>query len=109
MYRLGDGTFVEYPLRVVSTVAMDSRSSRTIQFCDILAGLTTRKFNPCTEARDREFTNDVIEAGLKDISYNGIRPSHVFPDQIPPKKLTGPDIIDQITGIMFGPHNKEQA
>jgi hypothetical protein len=108
MHRLGDGTFVEFPLRVVSTSAADSRDSRSIQFCDLLAGLATRHFNPRTQGDDRKFMDDVIDAGLKEITYNGIRPSHVFPDRIPPKRLTGPDIVDQMTEIIFGPHNQER-
>ncbi len=107
MHRQGDGTFVEFPLRVVSMTAVDSKNSRSIQFCDILAGLTTRHFNPRIEGDDRKFMDDVISAGLEDITYNGIRPSHVFPDQIPPKRLTGPDIVDQMTSIIFGPHNEK--
>ena len=47
----------------------------------------------------------VIEAGLKHISYNGIRPALVFPDRIPPKRLTGPDAVERMTEIIFGPHN----
>lgn len=107
-HRLGDGSFVEYPLRVVSTAAIDSRDSYSVQFCDILAGLTARHFNPATEAEDREFMNQIIDGGLQDITYNGIRPQHIFPDQIPPRRLAGPDVVDQMTEIMFGPHNENQ-
>lgn len=31
--------------------------------------------------------------------------STIFPARIPPKWLTGPDIVDQMTAIIFGPHN----
>ena len=106
MHRVGDGSFVEFPLRVVSTVAVDSKDSRSVQFCDMLAGLAMRHSSPRTEGDDRKFMDDVIDAGLKDVTYNGIRPDHIFPDQIPPKRLKGPDIVDQMTGIIFGPHNE---
>jgi hypothetical protein len=108
VHRLGDGTFVEYPLRVVSTAPVDSQSSRSIQFCDIIAGLVSRSFDPRTEGDDRKFMDDVIDAGLKEITYNGIRPTHSFPDQIPPKRLRGPDVVEQMMGIIFGPHNQKR-
>jgi hypothetical protein len=106
LHRLGDGSFVEFPLRVISTCASDSKKSRSIQFCDLLAGLAARHFRSDTDEAEREFIDDIIGAGLKDINYNGIRPSEIFPDQIPPKKLSGPDIVDQMTQIIFGPHNE---
>ncbi|MGA7451348.1 MAG: hypothetical protein WBW73_08735 [Rhodoplanes sp.] len=108
LHRGGDGSFVEFPLRVVSTTAVDSKDSRSIQFCDILAGLATRHFSPLTEGDDRVFMDELIDAGLKEITFNGIRPGTTFPDQIPPKRLSGPDVVDQLMGIMYGPHNKTQ-
>ncbi len=65
MVRGDDGTFVEYPLRVVSTAAVNSKQSRPIQFCDVLAGLATRHFSPRTEGDDRKFMDEAIEASLK--------------------------------------------
>jgi hypothetical protein len=107
-HRAGDGSYVEFPLRVTSTAAVDSKDSRSVQFCDILAGFTGRHFNPRFESDDRKFLDDAIAAGLKSVSYNGIRPDVVFPDRIPPKRLIGPDVIDQMTGILFGPHNPKR-
>ena len=52
--------------------------------------------------------DSLVEAGLKHISYNGIRPQPIFPDRIPPKRLSGPDVVDQMTRIIFGPHNAER-
>ena len=106
LHGMGDGSFVEYPLRVVSTTAVDSKDSRSVQFCDILAGLASRHFSPQTEGAERAFIDEVIDAGLKEISYNGIRPDTTFPDQIPPKRIMGPDVIDQMMSIVYGPHNE---
>jgi hypothetical protein len=89
-HRLGDGTFVEYPLRLMATQAVDSADSRAIQFCDVLAGIGARYFDPRTAGNDLEFMDRLVEAGLKHISYNGILPAPVFPDRIPPKRLSGP-------------------
>src|SRR3974390_3003913 len=104
---MGDGTLTEFPLKVVSTTAVNSKDSYSIQFCDVLAGLTTRHFSPRTEGEDRDFMNKVVAASLKHLTYNGIRPSHAFPDEIPPKKKTGPDVVDRMVDIIFGPHNKK--
>jgi hypothetical protein len=105
LHRNGDGTLTEFPLRVVSTTSVDSKSNTAIQFCDVLAGLTTRHFSPLTDGADRDFMNDVLAAGLDHLVYNGIRPQTTFPVRTPPKPLTGPDIVDQMVGIIFGPHN----
>jgi hypothetical protein len=104
-HRNGDGTLTEFPLRVISTTAVDSKDSASIQYCDLLAGLTTRHFSPLTQGADREFMDDVINAGLRELTYNGVRPATVFPDAIPPKPLSGPDIVDQMRGVIFGAHN----
>ena len=108
LHRQGDGTFIEFPLRVNATKTIDSKCSKSVQFCDILAGLATKFFNPRTREVDRKFLEELIAAGLGDLKYSGILPSHIFPDQFPPKQLSGPDIVDQMTNIIFGPHNREQ-
>lgn len=105
MHQVGDGTYVEFPLRVVSTTPMDSKDSYAIQFCDILAGLVTRQFDIRIDGDDRNLLDDVINVGLNAISYNGIQPSNIFPDKIPPRQLAGPDAVDRMTNIIFGSHN----
>jgi hypothetical protein len=105
MHCSGDGSFTEFPLRVTSTTPMSSKDSRSIQFCDILAGLSARHFSPLTCGDERAFIDELIEAGLKELSFNGIRPEPVFPDRIPPKPLTGPDVVDQMAGIIYGAHH----
>lgn len=98
----GDGSFVEYPLRVVSTEAMDSRESRAIQFCDVLAGLAAKHFNPDLGDNDRDFMNELVDEGLGEISSNRLVPSTEFPIRIPPKRLQGPDVVDQMAEILRG-------
>jgi len=98
--RAGDGSFVEYPLRVVSTQAMDSRQSRSIQFCDILAGLAAKHFNPDLDEDDRAFMTELIDEGLDNISSNRIVPSTEFPIRIPPKRRQGPDVVDQMAEML---------
>lgn len=105
MHPLGDGSSVEFPLRVTSTEPVDSKDSCAVQFCDVLAGLASRHFVPTTDEKSRVLLERVVDAGLNSISYNGIQAAPIFPDQIPPKKLNGPDAVDRMTSIMFGPHN----
>jgi hypothetical protein len=46
-----------------------------------------------------------VSAGFDAITFNGGRPSVVFPDQIPPRRLSGPDAVDRMTSIIYGSHN----
>ncbi|WP_119460279.1 DUF3800 domain-containing protein [Rhodospirillaceae bacterium SYSU D60014] len=105
MMPLGDGALVQYPLRVVSTTQVNSEDNYSVQLCDVLAGVIARHFDMRIDGDNRKLLDEVINAGLNAIEYNGIRPSQVFPDRIPPKRLAGPDVVDRMTGIIFGPHN----
>jgi hypothetical protein len=98
---MSDGTVVEFPMRLLSTTAADSKTNPSIQFCDVLAGLVTKLHDPRLEGEDVEFMNDVVAAGLDTVSSNGIWPATIFPDQIPPRRLQGPDLIDQMRVVMF--------
>ena len=98
--RAGDGSFVEYPLRVVSTRAVDSKESRPVQFCDILAGLAAKHFNPTLSGDERDFMNGLIDEGLGCITSNRLVPSTEFPVRIPPKRLEGPDVVDQMAELL---------
>ena len=100
--KAGDGSFVPHPLRVVSTEARDSRQSFSVQFCDILAGLTSKHFNPYLDDDERAFMNELIDEGLGNISSNRLIPSGEFPVQIPPKRLDGPDVVDQMADMLSG-------
>ena len=100
LQRQGDGSEVEFPRRVISTTAADSRTGRSIEFCDILAGLAVKHISPLTTRDDRQFIDQVIDAGLKHVTYNGIRADTVFPDRIAPRELNGPDVVDQMTAII---------
>lgn len=101
-FEMGDGTVVELPMRLASTTATDSKDSYTVQVCDVLAGLVTNLFDPRLAGDDEIFMRRIVEAGLVSVDANGVRPTKVFPDQIPPKKLTGPDLVDRMRSAMFG-------
>lgn len=99
-FPLGDGTAVDFPLRVRSTEALDSRCNRTIQFCDILAGVIAKHFDPRLSAENRQFLDEVIGAGLGRFKFNGIRPEPTFPNSMIPRLLAGPDSVDILSGIL---------
>ena len=102
----GDGNGLEWPLRVTSTESCDSRDSRAIQFCDVLAGLISKYFNPDLSQEDRKFMNDLVADGLGNITSNRNIPGTEFPVRIPPKRLNGPDAVDLMAKIMrAGPLN----
>lgn len=88
---LGDGTFVQYPLRVVQTMPIKSHENYSVQLCDILAGFATQNFkNSLKGDNAKPIYKEAMEAGLGEIMYNSIRPGKDFP-KFPPDKLTGPD------------------
>ena len=98
-----DGTDIQFPLRVLSTISADSKKNDAVQLCDILAGLTVR----CLEFRDGEgcqLLEAVIDAGFGAVPCGAIRPGTDFPD-FPPKPLVGSDVIDGVTEIIFGRHH----
>ena len=86
----------------MSTEARDSRQSFSVQFCDILAGLPSTHFNPYLDDDERAFMNELIDEGLGNISSNRLIPSGEFPVQIPPKRLDGPDVVDQMADMLSG-------
>ncbi len=102
---LGDGTTVQFPLRVTSTNPIDSAESIQVQFCDVLAGLTTRVFDKRMDAENKELLQNVINAGFGEMRYNGVRPSATFPDKFPPDKKVGPDPVDLMAKIISGHKN----
>ncbi|KQW75567.1 hypothetical protein ASC89_21725 [Devosia sp. Root413D1] len=97
---LGDGTDAPFPLRVLSTLPVDSRDNASVQFCDILAGLSVKMHGVTRDNPDYAFFTELQFAGLSAVMIEGITPLLVFPDQIPPRKLEGPDVVDQLAAII---------
>lgn len=108
LHRGGDGSYVEFPLRVRQTISADSKYNYAIQLCDIMSGLASKVFNPNLPPEDRTFIDDVLQVGFGKLQYNGIRFQAIFPDKIPPRELTRPDVVDQMVEIVFGAHNKDR-
>ena len=74
--------------------------SPAIQLCDVIAELVARACQRRDE--DSEFVGKVMEAGFGEITIGGIRPEPKFPADMP-AKLDGPDVVDLLTSIMYGP------
>lgn len=98
----GDGTEVEFPLKVIATNQVDSKNSPSVQLCDLIAGLVAREMNPNLGQDDRLFLDQLIEHGLGRLDWNGVRPQEVFPDRDLPIRRDGPDVIDQLARRIYG-------
>jgi len=101
LHPLGDGTYVEFPLRVLATHSVDSKDNYSVQLCDLLAGFAARHFDLKQTKEERDILDAMVEAGLSAASFNSIRPGNDFPN-FPPKKLNGPDAVDLMINIMKG-------
>ncbi|OFV20937.1 hypothetical protein HMPREF3127_02315 [Sphingobacterium sp. HMSC13C05] len=93
LHPLGDGSFVQYPLRVLETISQNSEDNYSIQFCDIVAGLCTKYLDNRVIGNQRIFLQKIMAGGLLKMKVNGLRPERIFPEG-PPKKRTGPDAVD---------------
>ncbi|WP_332773819.1 DUF3800 domain-containing protein [Phenylobacterium sp.] len=97
LHPVANGPPLAFPLRIRETIPADSREHPSIQFCDLLAGLVIKAHKP--GEGDEELVREIVEAGLGDITHNGIMPRDDFPEG-PPQKLSGPDAVDRLMAIM---------
>jgi hypothetical protein len=97
----GGGSF-PFPLGVVSTTSGNSRDHAAIQVCDVISGLVALTRQPIESSEERGLLRDVMIAGFGELICDGIRPEEEFVDG-PPEKLGGPDAVDQMRNIIFGP------
>lgn len=101
-HRLGDGSFVEFPLRIIKTESVDSKENYAVQFCDVLGGLANKISIPNPDIEQQSFLTEVLQAGIAELPFNGIRPQPIFPDNMVPEKLQGVDVVDQMVDIIKG-------
>jgi hypothetical protein len=100
LHPLGDGTSVQFPLRVVETRGVDSVSSPAIQLCDLVAGLAARVRNPALQSDDATWLDPLLAAGFGELQFNGIYFRPEFPDS-EPSLLNGPDAVDMMVTTIF--------
>lgn len=96
---VANGPPLEFPLRIKSTTAVDSKTSPAIQLCDLIAGLAVKAVCGGANAADAATIDAIRGAGFVDMEFNGIRPSDDFPDGAP-AALDGPDAVDLLSAVM---------
>lgn len=98
----GEGSSVEYPLRVVSTEPGNSKHYWAIQLCDLIAGLLPKIEFLLAHGNKEEvdFVRKIISEGLGEMIMAGVRPRSNFINE-PPILRSGPDAVDQFTKIIF--------
>ncbi len=105
LHPLGDGTTVQFPLRVIDTVGVDSADNYAIQLCDILAGFSTQHFKQKWSGKtDHPIQLIAEEIGLWQLSHSGMMFEQDFPDG-DPQRADGPDAVDLMTKIITGNNN----
>ena len=92
------GRITQFPLRVRSTIATDSRTSASIQLCDLIAGMLTRIRRWQADGRQAEFVRELFAAGLQTLNCGEIGFAADFPSSTP-KRLDGPDAVDQFINL----------
>jgi hypothetical protein len=100
-HQLGDGSYLEYPLRVISTTSVNSTDSYAIQLCDLLAGFgaALSQVNNTGET-SHPLYQIAANTPFGQLSYKGMEPGTEFPE-FPPKRKIGPDAVDRITRIIL--------
>ena len=104
---MGDGTSVEFPLRVRSTTAVRSHDSAAVQLCDVVAGLAAKA---CLSFDGREkdpFIVELIAHGAGELTFNGVKPHEAYADDPIPRK-TGPDVLDHMVGLLEPHFNRRR-
>lgn len=101
LHPLGDGSVVEFPLRVVETISVNSKDNYSVQLCDILAGFATGYKKLSSGIIDDHIFYEAAKAGLGDIMFNSIQQKNVFPTGSP-RTRQGPDAVDLMTKIISG-------
>ena len=100
------GTMFRFPLRVVSIESVDSKTNSSVQLCDVLSGLAGRHFRAGANEADRRILGEAVNAGLGDAQLGGIMPEEFDPSRLQPREREGPDAVDRMADIIFGPHNR---
>lgn len=103
---MGDGTRVEFPLRVRSTTAVRSHESAAVQLCDVIAGLGAKASLSFDGRENDPFMVELIALGAGELTFNGVKPHEDYADGPMPRR-TGPDMLDHMVGLLE-PHFKRR-
>lgn len=95
----GNGTLIEFPLRVRSTRAVRSHDSSAVQLCDLVAGLAA-KAAPGLDGRASDpFVVDLVMAGAGALTVGGVRPHDDYAEEGVPR-ASGPDMLDHVVDLL---------
>lgn len=98
-HQLGNGSLIDFPLRVTSTTSLTSHESPAVQFCDVVAGLFT-KLMPAVQGFEIDpFLKNLILKGAGDVTMSGVNPERIYVDGPPPRR-SGPDPLDRMVEIL---------
>lgn len=97
---------ISFPLRVEETEVAPSNQSYSLQLADLIAGFATRFFRQDQEALDPALRRAILDIAADHQNFGVLTPGTEFIDG-PPQRRNGPDVVDQITNLMFHDrHNK---
>lgn len=96
---LGDGSTVQFPLRVQSTNAVFSENSAAIQLCDVMAGLFAKAARGFEGRPIDSFMAELIMSGVGEASFSGVIPRDERQNG-PAARRDGPDVVDAMVDIL---------
>ena len=96
---MGDGTSVEFPLRVRSTNAVRSHDSAAVQLCDVIAGLGAKAALSFDGREKDPFITELVELGAGELTFNGVKPHDDYADEPIPRRK-GPDMLDHMVEVL---------
>lgn len=99
MIRQGDGSLVEFPLRVRSTTSVASETSPSVQLCDVLAGLYAKAALAFDGRQPDPFMQELLDLGAGELAYAGVIPRADYADAPPPRRA-GPDMVDRMVELL---------
>lgn len=107
LHPVANGPSIQFPLPIASTAAVVSRAHKSIQLCDILAGITTKFVDPRAVENDKELFAAILETDFKYMPSNGIKGE--FVTEMPePALLDGPDPVDRMVDIVNAGRKKSR-
>ena len=95
-----NGLDFSFPLNINKTMIGVSGSYRSIQICDIIAGLVSKACRADHNAQDAPFFDELMSAGLGELTVNSIQQGQNLTFD-PPPILTGPDAVDRFVHAIF--------
>lgn len=97
---ISDGTDVELPIRVRSTVGIKSQNSAAVQLCDVLAGFAAKAAPGLNGGTQDQFILEIVMLGAGELVYGGVLPRALYVEGRRPKRRDGPDVVDRMVDLL---------